>query len=110
MFDRNKNKKVWNNNLKAEDFVNIVISELSCRYEKKLSDSGKQFFVFPDGTAGIVSCSDEKRVLWVEYADNQSEAKKDRFPWDGDGFFIDGSTPEEITIKIIKEVENWFWI
>ena len=91
---------------KIEDYVKYANAEFSNRYKTAKSVRGRIYYVFPDNTAGIISYSTDKKTLWIEYADSVKDAKKDCFPWEGDGFPIDELGPKEIIRKMIEEVEE----
>lgn len=105
-----KDLKVWTKqfgeltNTIIDDYYSYIDLRLSEKY-KKVAD-GICHYLFPSGEAGRLSYSDRYKSFWIEYADNLEMASRGLFPWDGDGYFIEQLTKEEMADEIIKEIES----
>ena len=74
-------------------------------YMKAVVINGEYCIVCPDGAIGRI-CTDGAKVLWIEYADNEDMARKNLFPEDGDGFFIENYRDyKEIAEAMMQEMK-----
>lgn len=90
---RFKRKEILNSRL-AQKFESIVIDDSIC------------FFASRGAICRLDSIGDEYNALVIEYADNLEMAKKGIFGEDGDLFYMDELSEDEMLQAMIQEIED----
>lgn len=95
--------------MKEGKLLDERINYISDRLKEKYDDvwfGDKHWFILPNKEAiRVVGLGSGYNALLIEYAESQEE--KDRnLSEDGDLYFIDDYTPEEMFDEMMKEIEN----
>ena len=88
--------------------VTNIESRMSDKYGVAFLVGGKKCFNFRDTffiISGLKWSQTRESIILAEYADSINDAKKGLFSEDGDAFYIDEMSENDIFNALIKEVE-----
>lgn len=86
--------------------IEILNSRLAQRLENTVIDGCICFFTSNGAVCRLDSIGNEYNALVIEYADNLEMAKKGIFGEDGDLFYMDEMSEDEMFEAMIGEIEN----
>lgn len=86
--------------------IEILNSRLAQRLESIVIDGSICFFASNGAVCRLDSIGNEYNALVIEYADNLEMAKKGIFGEDGDLFYMDEMSEDEMFEAMIGEIEN----
>lgn len=84
----------------------ILNSRLAQQLESIVIDDSICFFASNGAVCRLDSIGNEYNALVIEYADNLEMAKKGIFGEDGDLFYMDEMSEDEMLEAMIKEIEG----
>lgn len=88
---------------KTRESVEYVTNRLRKIYEER-KINGEDWFILPNQVAIHVDIIEENRLV-IEFADNVEKAKI-HMADDGQSYYLDDYTPEEMFNEMMKEIEN----
>ncbi len=85
-------------------YKDYLLGQFKNRYEEKTLDN-QQAFIYKDFAFGLIYFPDSN-AFCLEYADDIHQAEQGIYPEDGDWFYPDEMSEEEMLQAMVKEIEQ----